>query len=808
MIDLGQALRPETAARWLMAELLDPDEEDEVLLADGARYGMRLERVALDAPLPVDRLDPALRFRLDFSTPGRLTNLSWYRERRRPPANGEIEIRVRATGLNFRDVMYTMGMLSDEAVEDGFAGATLGLECSGDVVEVGPGVTDFEVGDSVMCFAPACFASHVTTPTTAVAKMMEGWTYEEAATVPGVFFTVYYALGHLARLEPGEKVLIHGAAGGVGLAAIQFARYRGAEIFATAGSEHKRDFLRLLGVEHVLDSRSLAFADEILEITDGNGVDVVLNSISGEAVLKNLSVLKPFGRFLELGKRDFYENAKIGLRPFRNNVTYFGIDADQLMKRRSALAGRLFHEMMELFEQGALRPLAHCVFPCSRAADAFRHMQQSRQIGKIVVVYEDPPEVIQEIVPTSDEFELDSRSSYLVTGGLGGFGLATARWLVARGARSLVLVGRSGAATPEARNAVAELEAAGARVEVCQTDVTRLSDLRELFLRVERDLPPLKGIVHAAMVLEDRLVRNLDREGLQRVLAPKIQGAWNLHELTRDLSLDFFVLYSSATTTFGNPGQANYVAANMYLETLAQHRRDLGLPAIAVGWGPLADVGFLAENEKVRKALVARIGGKELSSSQALQQLERLLESDRTGVAVVDLDWRRLRKSMPGTRSVRFSGLGGRSSEEGGDGTMEEDIQTLIANQSEAEVLETVTRLLFEQMATVLRLPAEKIGGDASIYDLGMDSLMAVELVMAIEDRFGINFPDTALTEGATATQIAGRIAAQLSNNGQHAETSKREAQLEAVAALVARHGESASLDEVEEFVDSLSPER
>jgi acyl carrier protein len=435
-------------------------------------------------------------------------------------------------------------------------------------------------------------------------------------------------------------------------------------------------------------------------------------------------------------------------------------------------------------------------------------MQQSRQIGKIVVVYEDPPEVIQEIVPTSDEFELDSRSSYLVTGGLGGFGLATARWLVARGARSLVLVGRSGAATPEARNAVAELEAAGARVEVCQTDVTRLSDLRELFLRVERDLPPLKGIVHAAMVLEDRLVRNLDREGLQRVLAPKIQGAWNLHELTRDLSLDFFVLYSSATTTFGNPGQANYVAANMYLETLAQHRRDLGLPAIAVGWGPLADVGFLAENEKVRKALVARIGGKELSSSQALQQLERLLESDRTGVAVVDLDWRRLRKSMPGTRSVRFSGLGGRSSEEGGDGTMEEDIQTLIANQSEAEVLETVTRLLFEQMATVLRLPAEKIGGDASIYDLGMDSLMAVELVMAIEDRFGINFPDTAVTEGATATQIAGRIAAQLSNNGQHAETSQREEQLEAVAALVARHGESASLDEVEEFVDSLSPER
>jgi len=804
-VDLCQSLRPEAAAQCLMAELLDPDEEDEVVLAGGARYGMRLERVALDPPECVARVDPTHRARLDFSNPGRLSNLSWHEERRRSPDRGEIEIRVRATGLNFRDVMYTMGMLSDEAVEDGFAGATLGLECAGDVVGVGPDVTDFKVGDSVMCFARGCFASHVTVGTTAVAQMPTGWTYEEAATVPGVFFTVYYALGHLAGLEPGEKVLIHGAAGGVGLAAIQFARYRGAEIFATAGSEQKRDFLRLLGIDHIFDSRSLTFADEILEITGGDGIDVVLNSISGEAVAKGLTVLKPFGRFLELGKRDFYENAKIGLRPFRNNITYFGIDADQLMMRKSALAGRLFHEMMELFEKGTLRPLAHCVFPCSRVVDAFRHMQRSLQIGKVVVVYEDTLEAIREVVPATRELELDSQASYLVTGGLGGFGLATARWLVARGARSLVLVGRSGAATPEARAAVAELEAAGARVEVCRADVTRVGDLRELFQRIERDLPPLKGLVHAAMVLEDCLVRNLDRNRLQRVLAPKIQGAWNLHELTRDLSLDFFVLYSSATTTFGNPGQANYVAANMYLESLAQYRRGLGLPALAVGWGPLGDVGFLAQNAKIREALLARIGGKELSSAQALQQLERLLVADRTGVAVVDLDWRKLKKSMPGTRSVRFSGLGGRGSEGGGDGAPEEDIHTLIADLSEGEVLEMVTALLIEQMATVLRLPAEKIGGDASIYDLGMDSLMAVELLMAIEARFGISFPDTAVTESGTVAKIAGRIASQLSNNGQGGEAAQRDEQLEAVTALIARHGESPSLDEVEEFVDSLS---
>ena len=409
LIDLYAKGQASLAGRLVMAELREPDEETEVLVTADARYGMRLDRVELDAPEVLTQTDPSGRTRLDFANPGSLNNLRWYAEPRQPPQRGEIEIRVRATGLNFRDLMYAMGMLSDEAVENGFAGATLGMECAGDVVRVGSHVTDFEVGNSVVCFGRACFASHVTTPTAAVAAMPTGWTYEEAATVPGVFFTVYYALNQLAGLRRGEKLLIHGAAGGVGMAAIQYARFCGAEIFATAGSEEKRDFLRLLGVEHVLDSRSLAFADEILEITGGSGVDVVLNFLSGEAVSKNLTVLKPFGRFLELGKRDYYDNAKIGLRPFRNNIAYFGIDADQLMKERSDLAGRIFREMMELFDKGAFRPLPYRTFPSTRVADAFRYMQQSLQIGKIVVSYDNPMEAIQGVAPRAGEFELDPR---------------------------------------------------------------------------------------------------------------------------------------------------------------------------------------------------------------------------------------------------------------------------------------------------------------------------------------------------------------------------------------------------------------
>ncbi len=233
--------------------------------------------------------------------------------------------------MNFRDVMYAMGLLADEALENGFAGPTLGLEVAGRVSRCGSAVSQFAVGDDVLAFAGASFASHVVVPARAVSKMPARWSYAEAATVPTVFFTVWYALAHLAHLRPGERILIHGAAGGVGIAAIQVARHLGAEIFASAGSDSKRDFVALLGADHVLDSRSPHFDQVVRDLTGGEGVDVVLNSLSGEAIQRNLRALKPFGRFIELGKRDFYENTAIGLRPFRNNISYFGVDADQLM---------------------------------------------------------------------------------------------------------------------------------------------------------------------------------------------------------------------------------------------------------------------------------------------------------------------------------------------------------------------------------------------------------------------------------------------------------------------------------------------
>ena len=391
LVDLENVSDFDTAATALERELETPDEEQEIILtATGERFATRLRLTSRPQPHGAIALQPqeSTSVRLGFALPGQLRNLCWETHPRQVPGEGEVEIQVRATGLNFRDIMYALGLLSDEAVEGGFAGPSLGLEFSGIVLEVGPHGTGFAVGDHVVGFGPSSFGDRVVTRASALSTIPPGMSFEAAATIPSTFFTAYYALHHLAHLQPGEKLLIHGAAGGVGIAAIQVAQWCGAQIYATAGSDEKRDFLRLLGVEQVFDSRSLAFADEILAVTGGRGVDVVLNSLAGEAINRNLRVLKPFGRFLELGKRDFYENTRIGLRPFRNNISYFGIDADQLMNEQPELTRRLFAEVMALFEERVFHPLPYRTFEAEEIVDAFRYMQQARQIGKIVVTYE------------------------------------------------------------------------------------------------------------------------------------------------------------------------------------------------------------------------------------------------------------------------------------------------------------------------------------------------------------------------------------------------------------------------------------
>ncbi len=814
LIDLQGVYDIENTSRLLVNELLflNPDEiqakENEVILSENVRHVLRMKRSNI---VPFENKTNRgnvfdIDYGLQFSSPGQLKHLHWLELPERFCQADEIQIKPQAAGLNFRDVMYAMGLLSDEAVENGFAGPTLGMELAGTVTKVGSAVTEFKKGDEVMGFAPACFSSRVITQTTAITHKPKGWSFEEATTVPTTFFTVYYALKHLAQIEPGEKILIHGAAGGVGIAAIQYARYCGAEIFATAGSDEKRDFVRLLGADHVMDSRSLSFADEIMQITNGEGIDIVLNSLAGEAITRNLTVLKPFGRFLELGKRDFYENSKIGLRPFRNNISYFGIDADQLLIERPKLANRLFKEMMSLFDDGSLRPMPYRSFPAIRIEDAFRYMQQSRQIGKVVVSFENGnaiPHSIIKLLPEKDkELRCDANASYLVTGGLSGFGLKTACWLVDKGARTLVLVSRSATIDQDSKIIIDGLKDKGIHIYTRACDVTDKSALMQLTAEINRELPALKGLIHAAMVLDDGLIRNMTQQQLLNVMSPKIIGAWNLHEVTADHELDFFVLYSSATTFVGNPGQANYVAANSYLESLATYRKSKGLTACYAAWGAISDVGYLARNEDTKEALQSRLGGEALKSDQALKMLEKIILSEKAGVAVIDLDWGVIQRVMPAAISAKYEEL--QRSIKHTDGDNYEDIQTLIANMGHDEINELVVDLLLDEIEHILRLSREKLDVERSIFDLGMDSLMGMELVLAIEERFGVKLPVMALTEGANILRIAERITDHLSDEELDVENDSKQsdkvniAHEESISVAASRHGHAKNMTEKE----------
>ncbi|MDI5933040.1 type I polyketide synthase [Halomonas kalidii] len=793
-LPIGEAALDDAVLDALVAELTAPDAETEIVLdVQGQRHATRLR--TLPAPgAPAPHAMPRRAMTLGFALPGQLRHLTWTPSPLPDPAAGEVEVQVRATGLNFRDVMYTLGLLSDEAIENGFAGPTLGLEFSGIVTVVGPGVEDLAVGDAVVGFGPASFSDRLIAHRDAIAPIPEGVSFAAAATIPTTFFTVYYALKHLARLAPGEKVLIHGAAGGVGIAAIQVARWLGAEIHATVGSDEKRDFLRLQGIERLYDSRSLTFAEEILEETGGRGVDVVLNSLAGEAINQNLRALRPFGRFLELGKRDFYENTHIGLRPFRNNLSYFGIDSDQLMKEQPGLTHELFGEMMALFHDGTLSPLPYTAFSTQQVVAAFRYMQQARQIGKVVVTHEQPIAPARHPAPpSSDTLSLPPRASYLVTGGLGGFGLKTAQWLASRGARHLILVSRRGASSQEAQAGVAALRAQGVEVEAVACDITDGAALERLLDECRERLPPLRGVVHAATVIDDGLIRNLDADRIRRVLAPKVEGARHLDALTRDDALDFFVLYSSATTLFGNPGQASYVAANHWLEALATSRRARGLPATCLRWGAIDDVGFLARNTRTRDALQERLGGSALHSDDALRVLEQLLmhHDDRLGgpsLGVLELDWGALSRFLPTAAAPRFQELARQAEDDDRAEEGNDDLAALFAELPAEELHGAVTDLLRAELAGILLIEEDKIDVHRSVYDMGFDSLMGVELMTAIESRLGVQVPVMVLSEASTLDKLAGVLIGKLQR------PDRADADDGELAALAARHGVEAAM--------------
>lgn len=776
----GASAEDQLAPRLAHAVLRD-DGEDEVVLQPDARLACRIVPADWSALRPGGPSSQPQAWRLGFDLPGQLRHLHWQSVLRGEPREDEIEIRAFAAGLNFRDLMFAMGLLGDEALEQGFAGATLGLEVAGEVVRCGPRVSRFKPGDAVIAFAGASLASHVRVAERAAVHKPDVWSFEQAATVPTVFFTVWYALVHLARLQRGERVLIHAAAGGVGLAAIQVAKLLGAEVFATAGNVDKRTFVGLLGADHVFDSRNPDVDQDLLAATAGEGVDVVLNSLAGQAIERHLRVLRPFGRFIELGKRDFYDDTAIGLRPFRHNISYFGFDADELMAQRPELASQVFGEVMAQFAQGALAPLPYTVFGADQIVDAMRHMQQGRHIGKLVIDLRRAPQHIADTI-APPRFAARDDASYLITGGRSGFGLATAQWLAQSGARHLVLLGRRDADTPQATAQIDALRAQGVHVTLLSCDVTDAQALRAAIDALAASHPPLRGVIHAAMVLDDALLPNLDAARMARVLGPKLQGALNLHHATQSLPLDFFVVYSSATVLLGNPGQANYVAANAALEAFARWRIALGLPALAVSWGPIADVGVLTQNSAVRDALEHRLGEAPLQSAQALRALGRLLATGANGLAVMPLAPAALRRSLPDAGSRRFEALW-RLSAASRQTETDTDLRAQLAALPADQAQQAIAEVLAAEVAAILRLPANAIPHGHPLHDLGLDSLMAVELGLALEKRLGVSLPPMLINDNPTVERIASHVFTALFDGG-HAQAAPAVQLVEHMATL------------------------
>lgn len=725
-------------------ELSVNDGEDDIAWTPEARLGTRF--VPLAEPAGVS----GLPVRLAISRPGLLGSLAWQAAPTRAPGPGEVQVEVTAAGLNFRDVMWALGQLPDEALIGGFAGPTLGLECAGRVRAVGPDVTTLSPGMRVMGFAPASLSSEVVTSVHALTHIPPELSDVEAATIPIAFLTVAYALGTLGRIQPGERVLIHGAAGAVGLAAIQYARHRGATIFATAGSPTKRALLELLGIEHVLDSRSLSFADDVMALTDGEGVDVVLNTLSGAAMERSLGLVRPFGRFLELSKRDLYKNTQVGLRPFRNNVTYFAIDADKLHTQRPDIAAALLGEVRGLLEAGAVRPLPHRVFGFEAVTDAFRLMQGGGHVGKIVLCPGTQPPLPTRLA----EFAANREGLYVLTGAVGGFGAQAALWLADHGARHLAVLSRRGWEDPAAATLLEGCAARGATLQIHTCDVSDSDALASVLAALRESGRPIVGVMHAAMLLDDALLSELNEARFVSVLQPKLGGAEALDRLTRNDPIEIFVLFSSIAALLGNPGQGNYVAANGALQGIAERRRAEGLPGVAIGWAPITDLGILARSPLVGDMLARVTGGAHLTAAEALAALPAMLAGGTAAVFQAPIDWDSARQHLPALAGASFHYL----VSEAATGAMQRNLRAILLEMRPEQARAQIALTLARHVAEIMRLPLSRIDLDAPLTELGMDSLMAVELRLTLEENFGFPMPMLQLGEHVTPTSLAARI--------------------------------------------------
>ncbi|QLH19723.1 type I polyketide synthase [Streptomyces sp. Rer75] len=731
----------------LVPELLADAAEDEIALRDGTRHTARLAY----APLTdTERTTAAARtvrcgtdgFRLRAGRLGDLGTLELATAGRRPPGPGEAELRVLAAGMNFRDVLTAMGLLPG----DSDVRYRLGFECAGEVTAVGPGVDHVRVGDRVVAADArgGAFGSFTVVPADCTGPIPDGLDPATAAGLPLAFITAWYALRHIARVTAGERVLIHSATGGTGLAAIAVARLLGAEVLATAGSEDKCRYLRSMGITHVMDSRSLDFRDQVMEATGGEGVDVVLNSLSGAAIRAGLESLRPFGRFIELGVRDILSDAPLGLSPLRHNITFSTVDLVELQTSRPAVFAAMLHEVLDEFAAGRLKPLRCTTYPLADVTEAFRQMAGARHLGKLVLTLPQQGE-ISAVLPDGP-LPVRRGGTYLITGGLRGLGLATARWLAGQGAGHLVLNGRTAPLAADAQT-LAELSSTGTRVTVILGDIGRPGTADRLVAAATADGARLDGVVHCAMVLDDAAVTNIHDDQLHRVWTPKVTGAWRLHRATAGMRLDWFAVFSSMASLLGNPGQGAYAAANAWLDGFAAWRSAQDLRTLAVNWGPWGETGVATG--------FADRGYQTIPTDQGLRALGTLLAYGRVHTGVIPgepTSWIPAAGHHSSLFGLLLPGEDHPADAQENTDDIRARLTAIPAGLARRAALEAY---LTDHIRVVLRLSSTTLDPQTPLKSLGFDSLLAMELRVRLETGLNIKLAANFVWQHPTVAALA-----------------------------------------------------
>ncbi|KAF2758829.1 polyketide synthase [Pseudovirgaria hyperparasitica] len=726
-------------ALWF-AEYEKPVEDLEFVAKDGALFVQRVEEDNLMNQFVSNENGATIlekqsfeqadrRLKMQIGSYGALDSIHWVDDIPVALGDGDVEIEVKASGVNFKDIVVCMGQLSQPYI---------GVECSGIISAVGKNVTSVRIGQRVMAQVEGAYSTYARCPATSVHPIHEGMTFEQAATIPVVFCTAYYALFDLGRLQRGEKVLIHAGAGGVGQSAIMLAKMVGADIYTTVGSRDKKKFLMdqyNLPEDRIFYSRDTSFATDIRRATGGYGVDVVLNSLAGDILHDTWGLLAPFGRFCEIGKADITRNSRLDMMKFEYNCSFNSIDLTKVASYKPQLMQRLLADVCGLMSKGIISPISPVkIYSICETELAFRALQSGKAMGKLVVVPHPTDTILASKRKVGDNI-LHADATYVIIGGTGGLGRSLAKWMSSKGARNIVLTSRSATINARIQALMDDLEPSGTRILVQKCDVADKASLENLIFTGLGSLPPIRGVVHGAMVLRDTLYEQMSLADFHAVTTCKVDGALNLASILSSSPLDFFIALSSIAGVIGNRGQAAYAAANVFLDSFMAHRRAQGLPGVSIDLTAVSNVGYLADGSAARREEVLKnIGGSTIDKAEVLaifsaavtgeitrtcagQCITGLATNDSTSFWLEDNKFKSLREAVQQT-----------SGSAGSSGVAVALCKVLRTSASKDDAKQAFYSALAAKLGAVLVVPEDAIEPTHTLKSLGLDSLVAIEI--------------------------------------------------------------------------------